>query len=46
MDIIVDDELYEAIWVYLMLHPEVALEDLGFIVVPRDTYDKMWEDEK
>lgn len=21
-------------------------EDLGVIVVPRDTYDKMWEDEK
>lgn len=38
MNIIVDDELYEAFW-------EVMLEDLGVVVVPRDVYEKMWEED-
>lgn len=44
MDITVNDKLYEAFWDYLVLHPEVALEDLGVIVVSRDVYENMWED--
>lgn len=45
MDIVVNDELYEAFLDYLVLHPEVALEDLGVIVVSREVYDKMWEED-